>query len=416
MSNELPILIIGAGISGLAFAQGLLKSRIPFRIYERDPALNSRNQGYRFRVHGIGQEALASLLTSELYTRLEACCAITPPGGFINGSSFDALRDPTTGDINGPSGTRRLRPETVIGSAVEPWNVDRGMMRTVLASGLESYTEFGREFVNYTMTESGVSVKFKDGTEVEGRLLIGADGAHSRIRRQLIPDFAPLDTEARLVYGKTQLTPQFVESFPKNCLRGPTLIQDRSRDLPLSLLLEPMRFKNNIYKDRGELPDDYVFWLLCFRRQRNEVPDDELLSLCSESAAKLSKKMTADWHPAYRALFDMQDQTKASTLRVFSAPPSIPQWPTTPRVTLIGDSAHVMSPDTGSGATTALRDAVTLGQAIRDFEVSKEGIGRYETAMRVYAGETISQRWVVGGRSGCGLLETGVEKKSGAKL
>jgi 2-polyprenyl-6-methoxyphenol hydroxylase-like FAD-dependent oxidoreductase len=75
-----------------------------------------------------------------------------------------------------------------------------------------------------------------------------------------------------------------------------------------------------------------------------------------------------------------------------------------------------MSPDTGSGATTALRDAVTLGQAIRDFEVSKEGVGRYETAMRVYAGETISQRWVVGGRSGCGLLETGVEKKSGAKL
>jgi 2-polyprenyl-6-methoxyphenol hydroxylase-like FAD-dependent oxidoreductase len=400
MSNSLPIVIIGAGISGLAFAQGLLKSRIPFRIYERDPALNTRSQGYRFRIHGTGQAALASLLPPDLYSRLEDSCAITPPGGIIAGGTFDALRDPSLGEIEGPYGANPPRPETVNGSADEPWNADRGMMRTVLVSGLEPYIEFSREFVRYDVTDSGVSVRFKDGSKVEGRLVVGADGTWSRCRRQLVPDFTLLDTEGRIVYGKTPFNPEFEKRFPKNCLRGLTLIQDRSQEeLPLSLLLEPMRFKDNQYKDRKELPEDYVFWLLSSRRDRHTMPDEELLSLVAESATALSKRMTADWDPHFKALFDMQDPTKTSTLRIVSAAPEIPYWPPTPHVTLIGDAAHVMSPSTGHGATSALRDAATLLQIIVEEGVSKEGIGRYEAEMREYVGPRIFRSKLTGGWS-----------------
>jgi 2-polyprenyl-6-methoxyphenol hydroxylase-like FAD-dependent oxidoreductase len=399
MSAGLPILIIGAGISGLAFAQGLLKYHIPFRIYERDPALNARRQGYRFRIHGSGQVALASLLPADLYARLEACCAITPPGGIIAGGSFDALRDPSLGEIEGPYGANPPRPETVNGSVDEPWNADRMVMRSVLFSGLEPYTEFNRDFVRYDITDSGVSVRFKDGSEVQGRLVVGADGTWSRVRRQLIPDFILLDTEGRLVYGKTPLNPEFERAFPKKCLRGLTLIQDRSQELPLSLLLEPMRFKDNQYKDSRELPEDYVFWLLSSRRDRRAMADEEFLSLSSESAATFSKRMTVEWHPSFSALFDTQDPTKTSTLRIVSAPPEIPYWPPTPHVTLIGDAAHVMSPSAGHGATTALRDAATLMQVIIEEGVSKEGIGRYETAMREYAGARILRSKVAGGWS-----------------
>jgi len=399
MSADLPILIIGAGISGLAFAQGLLKSRIPFRIYERDSALNTRSQGYRFRIHGSGQAALASLLSPDLYNRLESSCAITPPGGIIAGGSFNALRDPGLGEVEGPYGANPPRPETVNGSADEPWNADRGVMRSVLVSGLEPYVEFGLEFVRYDITGSGVRVQFKNGREVDGRLVVGADGTWSRVRRQLKPDFTLLDTEGRIVYGKTPLTPEFEKNFPKNCLRGLTLIQDRSQELPLSLLLEPMRFKDNQYKDRKELPEDYVFWLLSSRRDRSTIPDEELLSLSSESAVTLSKRMTADWHSDFRPLFDTQDPTKTSTLRIVSAPPTIPHWPTTPYVTLIGDAAHVMSPSAGHGATTALRDSATLMQVIVESGVSKEGIERYEAEMREYAGARILRSKVGGGWS-----------------
>jgi 2-polyprenyl-6-methoxyphenol hydroxylase-like FAD-dependent oxidoreductase len=397
MTTDLPILIIGAGISGLAFAQGLLKSGIPFRIYERDPAINTRLQGYRFRIHGSGQAALASLLPPDLYSGLEGSCAITPPGGIIAGGSFDALRDPALGQVPGPYGANPPRPEEVNGSSEEPWNADRGVMRSVLVSGLEPYLEFGREFVSYDIIDSGVIVRFKDGSEVKGRLLIGADGTWSRVRRQLIPHFTLLDTEGRVVYGKTPFTPEFEKAFPKNCLNGLTLIQDRSQELPLSLLLEPMQFKNNQY--RKDLPEDYVFWLLSSRQDRHMISDEELLSLSSESASGLSKKMTESWHPAFKALFDMQDLSKTSTLRIVSAHPDISHWPTTPHVTLIGDAAHVMSPSAGHGATTALRDSATLVQYIVESGVSKEAIGRYETEMREYAGARILRSKVGGGWS-----------------
>ncbi|CZS94879.1 uncharacterized protein RAG0_04707 [Rhynchosporium agropyri] len=88
---KLSILIIGAGISGLAFVQGLLKFCIPFRVYDRNQALNVRNQRYRFRVHGGGQKALPSYLTPDLYTRLQACYTIRASVGDVAGSSPDAL-------------------------------------------------------------------------------------------------------------------------------------------------------------------------------------------------------------------------------------------------------------------------------------------------------------------------------------
>jgi 2-polyprenyl-6-methoxyphenol hydroxylase-like FAD-dependent oxidoreductase len=394
MATNLPILIVGAGISGLAFAQGLLKNGIPFRIYERDPALNARSQGYRFRVHGSGQAALASLLPPDLYTSLVASCAITPPGGIIAGGSFDALRDPSLGEIPGPYGANPPRPEEVNGSAEEPWNADRSVMRSILMSNLETFVDFSRDFLDYEITDFGVRVRFRDGYEADGKLVIGADGTWSRVRQQLAPNFTLLDTEGRIVYGKTALTPELEKAFPKNCLRGLTLIQDRSEELPLSLLLEPMRFKR--VEHHGELPEDYVFWLLSSRKDRHTMPDGKLLSLSAEGSAILSKRMTTGWHPSFKALFDRQDIKKASTLRIVSAPPEIPHWPVTPQVTLIGDAAHVMSPSAGHGATTALRDAATLVQLLVDVGLEEGAIRGYEKAMREYAGARILRSKVGG--------------------
>ena len=75
--NPKPILILGAGISGLCFAQVLLKQHptVPFRIYERDTVFNQRAQGYRVRLDSTGQNALKACLSEELYERLKKCCA-----------------------------------------------------------------------------------------------------------------------------------------------------------------------------------------------------------------------------------------------------------------------------------------------------------------------------------------------------
>lgn len=58
MSTQSPIIIVGAGITGLVLAQALTKLSIPFVIYERDPDPLHRGKGWGITIHW----ALSSLL------------------------------------------------------------------------------------------------------------------------------------------------------------------------------------------------------------------------------------------------------------------------------------------------------------------------------------------------------------------
>lgn len=66
------VLIIGAGVTGLALAQGLKKAGIPCVIYEKNESLDTR-RNWGFAVHW-GLEALEKLLPKELFEQLEVCC------------------------------------------------------------------------------------------------------------------------------------------------------------------------------------------------------------------------------------------------------------------------------------------------------------------------------------------------------
>ena len=67
--SDLPVLIIGAGVSGLLLAQHLKKQGIPFRIFERDTSLVTRGVGWGLTLHW-SLAALRSLLPEELVQRL----------------------------------------------------------------------------------------------------------------------------------------------------------------------------------------------------------------------------------------------------------------------------------------------------------------------------------------------------------
>lgn len=65
-----PILIIGAGITGLTLAQALRKQGIPFRIFDRDASLTSRHGGWGLTVHWA-HSLFCTLLPAEVMQRLE---------------------------------------------------------------------------------------------------------------------------------------------------------------------------------------------------------------------------------------------------------------------------------------------------------------------------------------------------------
>lgn len=78
--SDNPVLIVGAGIGGLCLAQALKKSGIDFRVFERDPTLDYRPQGYRLKIEADGQQALKDTLPAEVYKVFELSSAISNIG------------------------------------------------------------------------------------------------------------------------------------------------------------------------------------------------------------------------------------------------------------------------------------------------------------------------------------------------
>jgi cation diffusion facilitator CzcD-associated flavoprotein CzcO len=64
-ASDEPVLIIGAGISGLLLAQHLRARGVPFRLFERDLDLDTRGLGWGLTLHW-SLPALRSLLGDEL--------------------------------------------------------------------------------------------------------------------------------------------------------------------------------------------------------------------------------------------------------------------------------------------------------------------------------------------------------------
>ncbi|KAH0282324.1 cercosporin toxin biosynthesis protein [Aureobasidium namibiae CBS 147.97] len=389
MSTPTHVLIIGAGVGGLALAQGLQKSGIPYTVFERDPGSNYRAQGYRLKINGDGANALKAVLTNDDFQYFQDTCAESFPGE----TNINAL----DGSILASRAGAGSRPGPV------PYLADRTVLRDILLRGVKDKIVFGKQLSRYEEVADGVVAHFTDGTSQQGSLIVGADGVHSAVRKQYQPNHRPIDTNGTCIYGKTPMTEQFLQTFPARALKWMTLILDRTPmtqtldidETPVTLLMEPVRFVDNVH--RGEVPEDYVYWVLISRSNIFAAARKELVASGNdESAYSLCMHMTQEWDPSIKSLFALQDRTQASMLNISSAKPQIPHWTASERVVLLGDAVHVMSPCGGVGAVTALKDAATLLDALVKQGSGVETIDPYETKMREYARSSIERSYMGG--------------------
>jgi len=385
-NNNNNILIIGGGIGGLIVAQGLKNLNIPFKLFERDESSTFRQQGYRLRINPEGSQALKNVVSDEIWQLFKSSCAL-----FASGQT---QIDASTGDI-----IRRSSANRVVQHDLEHmvFTADRTLFRCVLETGLQDHIEYGKKFIKYEIikdqngTDAAVEAYFEDGTKYVGKLLIGADGLNSKVRKQFIPQLRYLDTNGRCVYGKTPITNSLLKQLPASVMEWTTMISDSQ---PLTLFMEPIKFKEQPPTTTGDdggnsnnkLPivKDYIYWVLLGQAQVFEKSDKELYSMSPSELKQHQLHMIKDWNEPLKNIIIHSDENKSSYLGITSSKPDVYEWETNQCITLLGDSCHAMTPTGGSGANTAIIDAWHLVEAIKNGG-SLNDLNKYESNMRKYA-------------------------------
>lgn len=375
MSTRHPILISGAGLASLLLAQSLRRSAIPFRVYERDASLAFRGQGYRLRLSNEGLDAIESVLESD-FARFYDKCGKTGGAGF---TGLDAITgEQTEGTVGGPTQQLTSRDGKTVGIA-------RGEMRQLFFEGLEDRVEFQRQVTGYELVDGGVRAVFADGTKSEvGDMLVGGEGIRSRVAQQVSGGrLVVYDTGARGIHGQAP-TGAF-----KGLGEGVFRISDqsKSKDSRVSII-------TNVRPNDIDNPDIEFGWTMGGPPGIIRAPNDDY-SIVGSTAADLAKKITADWHEKFRPLFEQMNTKEAAFWKITCSTPSgVPEWPNEPRVTVIGDAAHSMTPAGGIGANTAVQDSALLGRLLKEANGWKDGItAEYERSMRVYGSEAVAKSY-----------------------
>jgi 2-polyprenyl-6-methoxyphenol hydroxylase-like FAD-dependent oxidoreductase len=385
------VLGIGAGTGGLALAHGLVRAGIDVRVFERDALRTDGLHGYRVGIDPDGSRALHALLPPDLYDTFVATCARAPRW-------FNML-------------TEQLEEVLAIEIPVEDdpveseKSVSRMTLRQVLMTGLEDVITFGKEFTHFDRHADGtITAHFADGSSVTGDLLVGADGASSRVRRQYLPQARQEETGILAIAGKLPITEESAALVPQRVFQGISMVQAPKG---YSCIVHVMEFKwdgsgeikNGIGATDAELikvwpglqfdnTRDYINW--GFSASADKFPAD-VMERRGDDLARLVLEMTPDWHPNLRRLFELTDPSTCFPVNIKTSVPVDP-WPAC-NVTLIGDAIHTMTPGRGVGANTALRDAVLLCARIIDVAEGRleivEAVNRYETKMIKYGFDAV---------------------------
>ncbi|WP_045317442.1 FAD-dependent oxidoreductase [Lentzea aerocolonigenes] len=358
------VLIIGAGTGGLCLAHGLKKAGVDVALFERDRTPRSMLIGYRVGISPDGSKALHTCLPPDVFKEFVRTTA--RPATRIN-MRTEKYKELFVGEFgHNPDDTRSEK------------SVSRIAMRTALLNGLDDVVRFDKTFTHFSRNDDGsVTAFFDDGTSETGDVLVGADGAQSRVRRQYLPHAKIADTGITTIAGKLPLTPEHVKLLPPKADGGVTLLYGPKGAF---VIVHVMRF------DGEGVEDDYIMW--GYAASHDKFPD--MKGMTQEQLKQVVLDMTPKFHPNLRELFRLADPETVFEIKVRTSEP-LEAWESS-NVTLIGDSVHLMTPGRGIGANTALRDAELLTRKLTEAHHGKDvvqAISEYEQEMVKYGFEAV---------------------------
>jgi 2-polyprenyl-6-methoxyphenol hydroxylase-like FAD-dependent oxidoreductase len=349
------VAIVGGGPGGLTLARLLQLKGVNVKVYERDFNKDVRVQGATLDLHF--ESGLKALKAAGLIDAFKENYRPGADKGRVVDKHANIIYDEHAGTA-GASFAEDLdsewaRPE-----------IDRGPLRNILLSSLEPDTVvWDSQFVTMMQTDGIWKLEFKNGTTATADIVIGTDGANSKIR--------PFITPIKHVYAGTTILqgniPNSETAAPKlhQLLKGGKIyVHTDGKFLHLS--------------SKGDGSMD--FYISC------KVTENWLQNIGVNFADKTQvitwfRKEFASWNNIWLELVD--NMSLPLLLRPQYCMPFNQSWHAQPNITLLGDAAHIMPPS-GEGVNLAMLDALELTECLtgNNFADTQSAIAAYEILMQ----------------------------------
>lgn len=341
------VLVAGAGIGGLATALSLHQIGVKVRVFESVRRLAPLGVGINLLPHAVRELTELGL-----------------------GAALERAGVPTAELAYYSKHGARIWSEPRGREAGYRWpqiSIHRGRLQMLLLEAAQARLGgdavlTGRTVSGWEERGNGVAVRFADGDEADGAVLIGADGIHSTVRRTLYPDEGPPIWNGAILWRGATEAPPF--------LTGRTMIMaghefQKFVCYPITLPGADGMATLNWIAERKFRPDR------AWQREDWNRPGDP-----------------AEFLPAFEAWrfpwLDVPALIRAGGA-CFEYPmvdrDPLPRW-CHGRVTLLGDAAHPMYPIGSNGASQAILDARVLAREIRAHGASPVALAAYEAERR----------------------------------
>ena len=336
------ILIVGAGMGGLAAALGLQHAGVKVSLYEQAPQLGEVGAGL-----SISPNAVHALEYLGLGDRLRQTASLSVDSTVRHYRTNEVIAHLSMGS---PDAQRQR-----FGN--ENFQIHRADLHQVLADAVQSNDpdciKLDHEFTSYEQSGSNVVVTFKNGAVVEGDALIGCDGAKSSIRS----------------YGFSEEPPEFAGYV---AYRGLVPVSDLDPSIVrtgATLSIGPGQMFMR-YTVRHKKLMNFVGMVTTSDWQEEgwTIP-----STVTEVLAHFN-----EWHDEVKTIIRATPPGAGFKWALVHRKP-LTTW-LDGRVALLGDAAHTITPFLGQGAAMALEDGVVLSRCFAEAASIDDALSLYNRA------------------------------------
>ncbi|WP_158798752.1 NAD(P)/FAD-dependent oxidoreductase [Pedobacter sp. L105] len=355
------VAIIGGGPGGLTLARLLQLKGVNVRVYERDINEYARVQGSPLDMHE--ESGWAALRSANLVDEYKKNVIQGADKKVIVNARAEVFFSDHENKSNEKLGGEPPRPE-----------ISRGALRKVLLSSLQQETVvWDSQFISMEKQNEGWLMHFKNGSSVYADLVIGADGANSKIR--------PYITEIKAFYSGVTMVEINIASAEKATPHIYKLMNGG----------KIMAFGNGRNILGGQKGNGDLGFYASFKPDENWATDSGLDFSDRAQLLTWFKKEYADWSNIWYELFD--NAIMPAVPRRIYCMPLDQTWEPLTNLTLLGDAAHVMPPFAGEGANTSMFDALELSECLSSdqYPTLREAIADYENSMRQRAAKAAKQ-------------------------